>query len=108
MLRYNLWSEIGSPRGHGNAAVYFDDGDGGETVYGNLFFVAATPARFGTVFSHGGHGNTVDNRAPSVKRVVPLRGMMRVEGIHRGTVVQERLLKEVDITQPPYTEAYRS
>ncbi len=45
VLRYNLWSEIGSPRGHGNAAVYFDDGDGGETVYGNLFLPLRDPGK---------------------------------------------------------------
>ena len=30
-IRFNYWHDIGSPMGHGNAAVYFDD-DGGDTV----------------------------------------------------------------------------
>ena len=37
VIRYNLWRDIGSPMGHGTAAVYFDDGDGGDTVFGNIF-----------------------------------------------------------------------
>ena len=63
VLRYNFWSEIGSPRGHGNAAVYFDDGDGGDLVYGNVFYRCGEPGfgGFGTVFSHGGHSNLVQN-----------------------------------------------
>ncbi|MCK5804714.1 MAG: right-handed parallel beta-helix repeat-containing protein, partial [Lentisphaeria bacterium] len=38
IVRYNFWHNIGSPMGHGNAAVYFDDGDGGDFVIGNVFF----------------------------------------------------------------------
>ena len=111
VLRYNLWSEIGSPRGHGNAAVYFDDGDGGETVYGNLFFRCGDPGKgsFGTVFSHGGHGNTVDNCVfIECKRALGSAPWndARWKAFIEAPLWQERLLKEVDITQPPYTEAY--
>ena len=111
VLRYNLWSEIGSPRGHGNAAVYFDDGDGGETVYGNLFFRCGDPGKgsFGTVFSHGGHGNTVDNCVfIECKRALGSAPWndARWKAFIETPLWQERLLKEVDITQPPYTEAY--
>ena len=62
-IRYNLWKDIGSPRGHGTAAIYFDDGDGGDTVFGNVFVRCGEPGKgsFGTVFSHGGYSNIVAN-----------------------------------------------
>ena len=111
VLRYNLWSEIGSPRGHGNAAVYFDDGDGGDTVYANLFFRCGDPGKgsFGTVFSHGGHGNTVDNCVfIECKRALGSAPWndARWKAFIDAPLWQERLLKEVDITRPPYTVAY--
>ena len=63
VIRYNLWRDIGSPMGHGTAAVYFDDGDGGDTVFGNIFVRCGYPGKgsFGTVFSHGGHDNIAEN-----------------------------------------------
>ena len=63
VIRWNLWSDIGSARGHGTAAIYFDDGDGGELVEGNVFVRAGYPGRaaFGSIFSHGGHSNVVRN-----------------------------------------------
>jgi hypothetical protein len=51
MLRYNFWHHIGSTRAHGSCAVYFDDGAGGQTVFGNVFYRAAGGS-FGAVFSH--------------------------------------------------------
>jgi hypothetical protein len=61
--RYNFWYDIGRPMGHGTAAVYFDDGDGGDTVFGNVFLRCGDPGRgsFGTIFSHGGHDNRAEN-----------------------------------------------
>jgi hypothetical protein len=49
--------------GHGNAAVYFDDGDGGDIVFGNVFVRCGEPGRgsFGTVLSHGGHDIRAEN-----------------------------------------------
>lgn len=111
VIRYNLWSEIGSPRGHGNAAVYFDDGDGGDTVFGNLFFRCGDPGKgsFGTVFSHGGHGNLAENNVfVECKRALgssPWNDKRWKEFIE-APLWQERLLKDVDITKPPFTERY--
>lgn len=45
---------------HGSCAIYFDDGDGGQTVHGNVFY-QASGGRFGAVFNHGGHDNMVGN-----------------------------------------------
>jgi hypothetical protein len=114
VIRYNFWCDIGSPLGHGTAAVYFDDGDGGDTVLGNVFFRCGHPGRgsFGTVFSHGGHDNTAENnifiecrRALGSAPWDDRRWKDAVDG-GQGCEWQTRLLKEVDITRPPYTTRY--
>jgi hypothetical protein len=114
IIRYNFWHDIGSPMGHGNAAVYFDDGDGGDTVFGNIFFRCGEPGKgaFGTVFSHGGHDNTAENNIfIECKRAfgsVPwsdARWLATIEG-GKNCFWQDKLLKEVDITKPPYTTHY--
>ncbi len=114
IVRYNFWHNIGSPMGHGNAAVYFDDGDGGYTVLGNVFFRCGDPGRgsFGTVFSHGGHDNLSENNIfVECKRAMgsaPWNDKRWKEAIDGGVGCfwKERLLQEVDITQPPYTTRY--
>lgn len=114
VIRYNFWRDIGSPLGHGTAAVYFDDGDGGDTVFGNIFFRCGHPGRgsFGTVFSHGGHDNIAENnifiecqRALGSAPWNDERWKEAVDG-GQGCQWQTRLLKEVDITRPPYTTRY--
>jgi hypothetical protein len=114
IVRYNFWHNIGSPMGHGNAAVYFDDGDGGFTVLGNVFFRCGDPGRgsFGTVFSHGGHDNLSENNIfVECKRAMgsaPWNDKRWKEAIDGGVGCfwKERLLQEVDITKPPYTTRY--
>ena len=111
VLRYNFWSEIGSPRGHGNAAVYFDDGDCGDTVFGNVFYKCGEPGfgGFGTVFSHGGHSNLVDNCLfIACKR--PLGSspwnQKRWADFLQSPLEQTRLLKEVCVTDSVWTAHY--
>ena len=111
VLRYNFWSEIGSPRGHGNAAVYFDDGDGGDFVIGNVFYRCGEPGfgGFGTVFCHGGFSNIVDNcifiecKRPLGSAPWPQK---RWADFLQSPLEQGRLTQEVDIRQPPYTTRY--
>lgn len=114
VIRYNLWRDIGSPMGHGTAAVYFDDGDGGETVFGNIFVRCGYPGKgsFGTVFSHGGHDNTAENnifidcqRALGSAPWGDQRWKETIDGGH-GCYWQKLLRQDVDITQPPYTTRY--
>ncbi len=114
IVRHNFWHNIGSPMGHGNAAVYFDDGDGGDVVVGNVFFRCGDPGKgsFGTVFSHGGHDLLAENNIfIECKRPLgsaPWNDKRWKEAL-AGTGPdgwQGRLLKEVDITQPPYTTRY--
>ncbi len=111
VIRYNYWAHIGSPRGHGNASIYFDDGDGGETVFGNVFYQAGEPGKgsFGTVFCHGGHGNVAQNNIfIETKRALgsaPWNDKRWKEFID-APLWQQRLFQEVDITSPVYLKRY--
>lgn len=108
VLRYNYWHDIGSTFAHGSCAVYFDDGDGGQTVYGNVFY-RAVGGNFGAVFVHGGHDNVVKNCVfIECRRALghaPWDDARWQEWLD-GDLWQERLLKEVDITSPLYLERY--
>ena len=114
VIRYNLWRDIGSPMGHGTAAIYFDDGDGGDTVFGNIFVRCGYPGKgsFGTVFSNGGHDHTAENnifidcqRALGSAPWGDRRWKETIDGGH-GSNWHMLLRQEVDITQPPYTTRY--
>ena len=111
IVRWNYWHDIGSPRGHGNAAVYFDDGDGGEMVFGNIFVNCGDPGKgsFGTVFCHGGHGNFAENNIfVDCKRPLgsaPWNDLRWKEYID-APLWQKRLLEDVDITSETYLTAY--
>ena len=114
IIRYNFWSDIGSPMGHGTAAIYFDDGDGGDVVFGNIFRRCGHPGAgaFGTIFSHGGHGIRAENNifidCPRALGSVPWPDPLWKATIDGGNDCdfQTKLLKEVDITKPPYTTRY--
>lgn len=113
-IRFNYWHDIGSPMGHGNAAVYFDDGDGGDTVFGNVFVRCGEAGRgsFGTVFSHGGYDNRAENNIfVDCKRALgsaPWDDARWRDALKGGQdcFFVEKLLQEVDITKPPYTTRY--
>jgi len=108
ILRYNFWHHIGSALSHGSCAIYFDDGDGGQTVFGNVFYKAAG-GNFGAVFIHGGHDNIVDNNIfIECKRALGHSPWddKRWNNYVAADLWQKRLLEEVDITKPPYTDRY--
>ena len=108
VLRYNFWHDLGSKMSHGSCAIYFDDGAGGQRVYGNVFYRAAGGS-FGAVFSHGGHDNWVENNIfIECKRAMgasPWQDAYWQQWLGE-PLWQERLLKEVDITKPPYIDRY--
>ena len=114
IIRYNFWKDIGSPMGHGTAAIYFDDGDGGDLVFGNIFQRCGYPGAgsFGTIFSHGGHSIRAENNifidCPRSLGSAPWHDQLWKETIDGGhdCDFQTKLLKEVDITNPPYTTRY--
>ncbi|MBK9991065.1 MAG: right-handed parallel beta-helix repeat-containing protein [Verrucomicrobia bacterium] len=110
-IRYNYWHHIGTPMGWGVASIYFDDGDGGDFVVGNVFYKAAYPNlhSFGAVFSHGGHGITAENNIfISTERA--LGSAIWNDALWAQTISgadwQKKLLQTVNITQPPYTTHY--
>lgn len=111
IIRYNYWWEIGARDGHGNNAIYFDDGDGGQTVFGNVFYRCGNPGKGGmaAVFNHGGHGNLIDNNLfIECKRAIgaaPWGDGTWKEWVE-GELWHTRLREEVDITQPPFTTRY--
>ena len=111
VIRHNLWMDIGSARGHGTAAIYFDDGDIGELVEGNVFVRCGHPGKgsFGTVFSHGGFSNVVRNCVfVDCKR--PFGSAPWPDGRWRkyieSPLMKKHLLTTVDITKPPYLTRY--
>jgi len=108
ILRYNYWHDIGSTRAHGSCAVYFDDGSGGQTVFGNVFH-RASGGQFGAVFSHGGHDNLANNNVFIECSLAfghaPWPDKLWKEWL-TGETWQTRLLGEVDITRSPYIERY--
>jgi hypothetical protein len=108
VIRHNYWHEIGSAMNHGSCAIYFDDGDGGQTVHGNVFF-KASGGRFGAVFNHGGHDNRVSNNVfvecDQAIGAAPWSDANWKKWL--GTPLwQTRLLEEVDITTAPFTVRY--
>ena len=115
IIRYNFWHDIGSPMGHGTAAVYFDDGDGGDTVFGNVFFRCGDPGQgcFGTVFSPrrprqpGREQHLHRVQAGARLRAVGRRALERSHRRRTRTASgRSSCCKDVDITKPPYTTRY--
>jgi hypothetical protein len=108
LIRHNYWHEIGSAMSHGSCAIYFDDGDGGQTVHGNVFY-KASGGSFGAVFNHGGHDNLVTNNifieCDQAIGAAPWSDANWKKMLGE-TLWQTRLLEEVDITKPPYTVRY--
>jgi len=112
VIRYNYWSNIGNAHAQWISAVYFDDGDGGEKVYGNVFYKAGPQmanAPFGAVFSHGGHDNVADNNI-FVDCLIPFAATSwneeRWNKMVAADLWQRVLFKEVDITSEVYTASY--
>ena len=108
IIRHNYWHDIGSSYTHGSCAIYFDDGAGGQTVFGNVFY-RSSGGHFGAVFSHGGHNNTVENnifiQCSLALGHAPWTDKHWWEQV-AGDTYQRVLLKEVDITKPPYIDRY--
>lgn len=111
IIRYNIWRNIGRPMGHGSAAIYFDDGDSGDLVYGNIFYRAGDKGKgaFGSVFSHGGCMNRAENNIfIECSRALGSSpwDQKRWTDYIAAPLWQTRLKQEVDITRPPYITTY--
>ncbi|MDA0660763.1 MAG: right-handed parallel beta-helix repeat-containing protein [Planctomycetota bacterium] len=108
VIRHNYWHEIGSKMAHGSCAIYFDDGDGGQIVHGNVFYKASAGG-FGAVFNHGGHDNIVTNNifieCGLALGAAPWSDALWKQWLSE-SLWQNKLLEEVDITKTPFTERY--
>jgi hypothetical protein len=114
IIRYNFWRDIGSPMANGTAAIYFDDGDGGDLVLGNVFLRSGHAGKgpFGAVYSNGGHDIMAENNifidCDRALGSVPwdyAKWKEYINGGHGGNWPAE-LLREVNITKPPYLTHY--
>lgn len=115
LIRYNFFRDIGMTVDHGTCAIYFDDGDGGDTVLGNIFLRAGNPgswAPWGTIFSHGGHDIRAENNifidCKCAFGSMPFSDAEWTSYLKGGEESNwpVKLLKDVDITSDVYTKHY--
>mgnify|MGYP002641046769 CR=1 FL=1 len=108
IIRYNYWHHIGGEFAHGSCSIYFDDGTGGQTVHGNVFY-KASGGNFGAVFTHGGHDNVVTNNifidCSRAIGAAPWNAKYWKEWLD-GDLWRQRLHEQVSITSPLYTDRY--
>jgi hypothetical protein len=116
VIRGNLFMDIGRIDKHGCASVYFGDGQGGDTLNGNVF-VRGSRGTFGAIFMNGGR----DVQARSnvfLDCTVALAAVSWSEGQWEQSVAGEGeqswlgwpalLTQEVDIRSPTYIKRYPS
>lgn len=109
LLRFNYWHDIGSPLGHGNNAIYFDDGAGGSTVFGNVLVRCGNPGRssMGALFVHGGHQNLFQNNIlVDCQRAIGATPWNDTRWANFLKEYRPRMKDEVDIESPAYLNAY--
>lgn len=111
IFRHNYFHHIGKFEGQGTAAIYFDDGECGNTVYGNIFYKTGVPghALFGAVFIHGGRYNVIDNNIfidCTQAYGETWWDNKRWENYYDEELWQEQIFKQVDISKPPYSTRY--
>jgi hypothetical protein len=111
LIRYNFFRDIGNPHGH-TCAVYFDDGDGGDSVIGNIFQRCGGIEPFCAVFSHGGFDIRAENNifidCPGGLGSSPWAYPRWKDALNGGQDCNwpTKLLKNVDITSEVYTKHY--
>lgn len=107
VYRHNFFHHIGSGHSCGSAGIRLDDAISGTLIYGNVFWRCAD-GHFGGVQIHGGKDNIVDNNLfVDCKQAVSFLpwGQKRWEQF-LGEPMAAGALKQVDITQPPYSTRY--
>jgi len=115
IIRYNFFRDIGITAEHGTCAIYFDDGDGGDVVSGNIFLRAGIPgnwATWGTIYSHGGFDIRAENNifidGQCALGSDPFNDATWKSALGGGEEFYwpQKLLKDVDITSKLYTTHY--
>lgn len=108
VLRYNYWHDIGNDRPCGQAGVRLDDAISGVWIYGNVF-QRCSAAGFGGIQIHGGKDNKVLNCLfADCKYGISFSGWgpARWKEFLDSQWVQDKLHKDVEISQPPYSTKY--
>ncbi|GAB6165260.1 hypothetical protein JCM19992_12600 [Thermostilla marina] len=108
VFRYNYFHHTASTheKSYGNSAIFFDDGDSGQIVVGNVFY---RTGRNGAVKYHGGLYNTfAGNIVIDCDRTVTyqLWDQERWDAFLADENMQRRLFHEVDIRKPPFSTRY--
>jgi hypothetical protein len=112
VVRYNYFHDCGNPT-HMTMGVYCDDSTAGVTVFGNVFFNMHNS--YGILYSNSGRdltmkNNIVINPQEYTVELSPhyftwYKGKAP-EVFGKGKVFDIRLLKDVNIKEPPYSERY--
>ncbi len=107
IIRYNFFHHF-EHEDRRVAAIYFDDGQNGGRVFGNIFHKVGSP-RFGAIFVHGGHDHIFENNIFSEC----MRGLgnspwnqERWEDYLKADLWQKRLRIDLDIYDEPYSNRY--
>jgi hypothetical protein len=111
VIRYNFFRDIGRP-GNMTCAVYFDDGDGGDSVIGNIFLRCPGDRGMGAIFSHGGfdilaqNNIIIDSKRAFGSTPWPYERWKDALNGGQDCNYPTKLLKDVDITSDVYTKHY--
>lgn len=110
VIERNLFIDIGSPRGHGNCAVYFDDGEGlGDVVRSNRFVRCGFPCGrgFGAIHLNGGFGILAeDNVFVDCERAFGSTVWSPDYWLKDSRKQMNRLFRNVNVTNEPYASRY--
>lgn len=112
VVRWNFFHEVGRPDRKWMMGVYCDDATAGVLIEGNVFYHVAS---FGTVYSNGGHDIVVRNNIfiEGYGPAYQLKSMWYDFGqdsipyyFGEKGLYTKRLLRAVNIKEPPYSERY--
>ena len=103
----NYFHHIKADESRRVAGVYLDDGAGGSLIASNVFYKVGSP-KFGAVFMHFGHSNTIEK---NVFIDCPTPGVFslntkRWEIQRKTNLWKKRLFEDINISRPPYSTHY--
>ena len=112
IIRYNYFHDCGNPNNM-TMGVYCDDSTTGVMIFGNVFFNMQNT--YGVVYTNSGRDLTVKNNIV----INPLNYTVELSPHYytwykgkaplvfgKGKLFEQRLLKDVNIKEPPYSERY--
>jgi len=112
VIRYNYFHDCGNP-GNMTMGVYCDDSTCGVTVFGNVFYNMHNS--YGVFYSNSGRDLTIKNNIVinpqdftvelSPHYFTWYKGKAPLV-FEKGKVFDQRLLKDINIKEPPYSEHY--